>query len=606
MPWRFLRKSNQRDLPYLISLNLDLSEITHTDLPDADEARRDGRIGLPVNNAISRIKRFFADTLDAANHTMRKFISATTTELVQVRVREANALDKVDRIGEPVDNILLAILFLIMVLFCADGEGRMLQGLAAVFASGFTARAYETGLLIALVGAGLLKIAIANSRIVKSVAAHWASRVAVAVIGLLLVLATAVIRPRFMEIVEASMTNNHQLSKLLAENSGAILLMFVAYSLGLWLMSALALERAMQVLDAHIAAWRYGRIRSHRERLERDLAVAEISLAGAQDSFDRAMELKIADYEYEYELGKLGDTTPSDGERFASILNFAAGVIGALFAGAISAVIAYSLSHSPELAIATGGMVTLLAGGGAFWLMRNGAALASIVLIGLSFLNGGCGRGPQQPKAVAVVLDTSESVRVEEGALEAAAETVMRRAGRCTNLTILPVNEEAFDYISVHLPCEAVIFDGDLKQASKELTGKLAMKLPAWRRKGSRSDYRGALRQAAEAVKRATNRTILIIGDMVDDRDRGPSPSRPSIPGLPSQGLSGTTVYLGWVRSSALDKLSDSERDLFASRWKEAFESAGAKPEGSPFGLQGLDGFAAAHFQRGTNPEEVR
>jgi len=589
MGYFFTRKAAQH-LPAAIPLD------THS-LPDADEARRDGRIGLPANNAISRIKRFFADALDAANRGIRNFISATTTEIFQVCVREAEALDKVERIGEPVDNIFLALLFLVMVVFCADGEGRMLQGLAAVFASGYTAYAYETGLVIAMVGAGLLKLATAKSRIVKSVAAHWTSRVAVAVIGLLLVVATAVIRPRFMETVEASMTNNHQLSKLLAENSGAILLMFVAYSLGLWLMSALALERAMQVLDAHVAAWRYGRIRNHRERLERALAVAETSLAGAQDSFDRAMELKIAEYEYEYELGRLGDNTATEAEVFTGFLKFASTAAASVLAGGVTGAIAYVVTKSPMPAVVAGSVVALLAGGAMTWLQRGaGSILAIVVLLGSSLLNSGCRASGPSPQGVALVIDTSKSVRMTDEQRLSAVRGVMPRLGRCTQIYIMPVNAEAGDSYAVNIPCEGVIFDADIKNAVEALNQELPKKLAEWHENGDRSDYRWTLRQAVEAVKPFKKRTIIIIGDMVDDRDTHPASTLPGVPDLPREGLRGTTVYLGWAKSTVLDRLPDRQRDQFQERWSEALGNAGASVVPSAFGLQGLDAFAECRF----------
>lgn len=575
---------------------IEIAQNQHT-LPDADEARRDGRTGMSAERGLSLIMAFFAAVLVATCHAIRNFINEKTAELVQVRARESKALDRVDRIGEPVDNIILAMLFIVMVFFCADGEGKMLQGLAAVFASGYTAYAYETGLVIALVGAGLLKIAIAKSRIAKSVAAHWASRVAVFVIGFLLVVATALIRPRFMETVEASLTNNHQLSKLLVENSGAILLMFVAYSLGLWLMSALALERAMQVLDAHVAAWRYGRILKLRERLERDIAVAETSLAGAKDRFDRAMELKIAEYEYEYELGRLGDKTATDSEVFAGFLKFASTAAASVLAGGVTGAIAYVVTKSPMPAVVAGSVVALLAGGSMTWFNRGGGSvLAVIALLGASFLNGGCRASGPSPQGVAFVIDTSKSVRMTDEQRLSAVRGLVARLGRCTQLVIMPVNAEAGDSYTVNIPCEGIIFDADIKNAVEALNGELPKKLGEWRGNGDRSYYRWTLRQAVEAVKPFKERTIIVIGDMVDDRDTHPAPTLPGVPDLPREGLRGTTVYLGWAKSTVLDRLPDRQRDQFLERWKDALENAGANVLSGAFGLQGLDAFAECRF----------
>ncbi|MDL5047313.1 hypothetical protein QQ054_14940 [Oscillatoria amoena NRMC-F 0135] len=594
MGYFFNRKAAQHPLA---AVPLD----THS-LPNADEARRDGRTGLDPKLALSLIMVFFAVALDATCRAIRNFISEKTTELVHARVREAKALDRVDRIGEPVDNIILAILFLVMAVFCADGEGRMLQGLAAVFASGYTKYAYETGLVIALVGAGLLKLAISKSRIAQSVTAHRGTRILVAVIGFLLVVATALIRPRFMETVEASLTNNHQLGKLLVENSGAILLMFVAYSLGLWLMSALALERAMQVLDAHVAAWRYERIRKRRERLERDIAVAETSLAGAKDSFDRAMELKIAEYEYEYELGRLGDKTATDSEVFTGFLKFASTAAASVLAGGVSGAIAYVVTKSPMPAVVAGSVVALLAGGAMTWFNRGGGSvLAVIALLGASFLNGGCRASGPSPQGVALVIDTSKSVRMTDEQRISAVRGVVPRLGRCTQLLIMPVNAEAGDSYAMSIPCEGVIFDADIKNAVEALNQQLPKKLAEWRGKGDRSDYRWTMRQAVEAVKPFNKRTVIFIGDMVDDRDTHPASTLPGVPDLPREGLRGTTVYLGWAQSSVLDRLPDRQRDQFQERWKYALENVGAFVVSNAFGLQGLDGFAECRFSSSTS-----
>lgn len=590
----FTRSSNTRNAQAIAAIEVSRD---HPSLPGTDEARRDGRTGLSVECGLSIITGFFAAALDATCRGIGNFISEKSTELVQIRVREAKALDRVDRIGEPVDNIILAILFLVMAVFCADGEGRMLQGLAAVFASGYTKYAYETGLVIALVGAGLLKVAIAKSRITQSVTAHRGARVLIAVIGFMLVVATALIRPRFMETVEASLTNNHQLSKLLAENTGAILLMFVAYSLGLWLMSALALERAMQVLDAHVAAWCYGRIRRHRERLERAIAVAETSLAGAKDSFDRAMELKIAEYEYEYELGRLGDKTATDSEVFTGFLKFASTAAASVLAGGVTGAIAYVVTKSPMPAVVVGSVVALLAGGAMTWFNRGaGSVLAIIVLLGMSFLNSGCRASDPSPQGVALVIDTSKSVRVTDGQLRPVILGLVPRLGRCTVLYIMPVNAEAGDSYRVTLPCEGVIFDADITNAVEALNQELPKKLAEWRAKGNRSDYRWTLRQAAEAVKPFKKRTIIVIGDMVDDRDTHPASTLPGVPDLPREGLRGTTVYLGWAHSTVLDRLPDRQRDQFQERWKDALGNAGASVVSNAFGLQGLDSFAECHF----------
>lgn len=251
-------------------------EPDYRSLPDAAEARRDGKLGQPIEDGKGKIVAVMGDGSNKRCESLRVEGEVLENNLAEAEAKEARCENEVARVGAPVDSPILTLVFFVLVFFVIHGEARMLEGgIAVLLSSGLTQYGYESGLLVAAIGSVLLKIAIARWR------------------------------------VQGTPTANSK--------------------------------------------------------------------------------VRVAEYQYEYNLGRLGDQTPTDSEVFTGFLKFASTAAASVLAGGVTGAIAYIVTKSPMPAVVAGSVVALLAGGAMTWFNRGGGSvLAVIALLGASFLNGGC------------------------------------------------------------------------------------------------------------------------------------------------------------------------------------------------------------------------
>ena len=61
-----------------------------------------------------------------------------------------------------------------------------------------------------------------------------------------------------------------------------------------------------------------------------------------------------------------------------------------------------------------------------------------------------------------------------------------------------------------------------------------------------------------------------------------------------------TRIYLGFLESTEIDRLSDKDRKKFEENWRALLMNAGASQvEIRPFGIQGLKSWAVRMFKEG-------
>lgn len=551
-----------------------------------DEARRDGQVAHPIQRGTAAIKTAYSEELKEKVGRLEVARDHAKQDLASLHAGEEIRLNRVAEVGDPVDHFLLSLLYLAGVVFCADGEARMLERLAAIFASGSTEGGYLAGLLLATVGSGLLKIAISKSKLWKAASSHPSVGWILVAFCLPLVVSAAILRPRFMNTVEAAAGGNELLGKVLSENAGLFAAVFLTYGLCLWVFSALALERVFQVVEAHTARYLYRETRKKREGVERFIATVESAIRVAPEVFDKAEAHTTAEYIYEYELGRiLGKESPSPG-TFDKFLKVALTTAGGLLAGGITSMVAWTFGGSVLLASAVGCGVAVSTVLGLAALSRLG--LLTLVLCAAVLIQG-CS-GPKKPALTKVVLvaDVSDSVRVPDEKLIGAALSLITKLPYCSDVIILPRNAAAGESYKFRIPCEKVVFDSDRKNALAAAKRELPKRFVQWRRDGNLSDYRGTFQHAASALKFGGKRVLIVLGDMVDDRE-GKRRAGLTVPSLPQEGLRGVAVYLGWTPSSELSSLPDAAVQKFQDDWAEALKRVGAKPFVDPAGLQGLE-----------------
>lgn len=90
---------------------------------------------------------------------------------------------------------------------------------------------------------------------------------------------------------------------------------------------------------------------------------------------------------------------------------------------------------------------------------------------------------------------------------------------------------------------------------------------------------------------------MVVLGDMVDNRGLGKRSILP--PNVPLMNLKfqDTRVYVGFLASPIIDRLSDVDRAKFEDNWKALLTKAGAiEVDVRPFGVQGVHAWAARMF----------
>jgi hypothetical protein len=183
--------------------------------------------------------------------------------------------------------------------------------------------------------------------------------------------------------------------------------------------------------------------------------------------------------------------------------------------------------------------------------------------------------------AIVLLVDMSGSVSVTDEEVLHAAISVIARGQRCDSVSIVPVNAHAGELFAVEIPCKEppLGFNEDLKTLYLDSETKLRAMLPGWRKQGTFSDYVNAFRLASERLHGRPKKSLIVLGDLIDDQspvthERSPRP--PLVPKLRGVSLRDTNVYLGLVPSRPLANLSHEDRELFEKNWAAEMNARGA------------------------------
>lgn len=229
------------------------------------------------------------------------------------------------------------------------------------------------------------------------------------------------------------------------------------------------------------------------------------------------------------------------------------------------------------------------------------AWLSTLTLVVVLLLLSSCSSKPTPE--VALLIDVSASVRASDDDLKDVALHILGALPRCAGLSIAPINERAGSLITARVPCEEAPYSDDLRAVYDRVDRELGVSLPAWRLRGNGSDYSGALRLAAQTLDAGADRLLVILGDMVDNRSLGArSMSPPNVPSINVK-LPATRVYVGFLESPIVDRMSDANRAKFEENWKAMLTTAGAREVAiRPFGVHGVQAWTARMFP---NPSPV-
>lgn len=226
-------------------------------------------------------------------------------------------------------------------------------------------------------------------------------------------------------------------------------------------------------------------------------------------------------------------------------------------------------------------------------------SLLPLVLV--AALLGGCKRTGAGPLHIVYVIDLTAST-IEEArgkAFEGVKELFDKRiVKRGDSVTVIPITGDALvesqgAILRFDVPVNREVYDEDLRVLSEEVLDKLQkMQEEAAAKPYAYSDVLGAIRIANEEFatdKPDVRKVLVVLSDFVED-ERQLSFKTSSIVAdeksaaegarrlaASSQALKGAKVYMGWLQSTDLRKMSPQRREGLKTFWAEYFNQAGAK-----------------------------
>ncbi len=213
---------------------------------------------------------------------------------------------------------------------------------------------------------------------------------------------------------------------------------------------------------------------------------------------------------------------------------------------------------------------------------------AGLFLLLLLPLQHGCMSPTQESGRVIVILDVTRSVLTTDADFVVAASVVLAHLPSCWEMSVLPVNGNRGQGLSMRLPCEVEAFGDNFEAEYREFRARLPDELAKWRKHDRRSDYISAMTLAGELLDGASPGGLVVLGDLV--QDVGDKPTTPVVPSLGDLRLSGVKVYLGFLESIELAKVSPQKQKSLLDGWKASMMDAGADEVVSrQFGLHGLE-----------------
>jgi len=224
--------------------------------------------------------------------------------------------------------------------------------------------------------------------------------------------------------------------------------------------------------------------------------------------------------------------------------------------------------------------------------------IAAVLLISLLAIS--CGRSKRQRLALAYVIDMTASV--DNDAIQQAFAALQpllnsKTLKRGDSITIIPITgdtltESQGKILRIHLPENREVYDSDLTNLAKNVEEKLKlMQSEATANPYQHSDILGAADLAAEELsteKGNVRKVIVILSDFIQDdprfnfntasdlaNDRTAVALAKKLSANNKDEFTGTTLYLGMLRSKDLKKMPNSRREAVQAFWREYFKSGG-------------------------------
>lgn len=517
------------------SLQREATTYLWLELPGYRDGRRDARRGVPEEKRL--------ETLSALTELRKGEISGRCSvvraQLSKCREQSAEIEARLRvRLGElpaAVRPVWFGLMLIVCIAVLVATEASLIHDIGNAWGIGSPLHQYLIALTLILVPALFLELLDSGQGLRGRITGHRLFLPVGLVLTLAMVLAVAWFRFAHMAAVSADLSE--RLPAFLNENGTAVKLVLMVLNTVFTLMALGSLGEIEQSLRAGNLRRGLRRIVRKREEMDRQQAVLEeVSKAGLARVAHLDQALRAS-----YRHGRL---------------------VG-------------------EKSLNSGG--------------RLRAALAAIGAVVLAILLSSCATSPSP--GVAILLDVSQSVEATDNELATAALDLVGVLPRCAGVSIAPINARAGSIISERIPCEAAPYNDDLKGIYERVFVALQRSLPAWRALGGGSDYHGSLRLASQTLDVHKARYLVVLGDMVDNRGLGKRSILP--PNVPLMNLKfqDTRVYVGFLASPIIDRLSDVDRAKFEDNWKALLTKAGAiEVDVRPFGVQGVHAWAARMF----------
>jgi hypothetical protein len=230
------------------------------------------------------------------------------------------------------------------------------------------------------------------------------------------------------------------------------------------------------------------------------------------------------------------------------------------------------------------------------WLRFHAAVLASAVML------SSCAGQKDPPFAVVALCDLSASIEPEaRTSMFQALESTVKTLRRGDSFAVIPINGDADVETPGHvlrfaLPAEREVYDEDLRRVNASVQGALKeLTARAMNSPGSHTDIIGALRAASEelaGLPREQSKAVLVLSDFIQDDTRLDFETDPRLASKAAaeefaaklakqegHRFENVSVFLGYVRSRDLARLSYSRREAIQAFWLKYLGLIGAQTE---------------------------
>lgn len=578
-------------------------------LPQRPEGVEDGKRGRGVPERLSEFPPItslygtrFVDVLDI--HEAR--LECEQNQVIAEQVRRET---RIQELGSECPSAPALIIYSALIVAGIVTDAAIAKGMAGALGELGAFVSWIAGFALTGTSAFLMKAALSKTDTISS---RLGERVAPWVYFAFSVLLSVLVSWfRFTHLfhIEAKRYGGGAMEQVFVNGKLPILLLLGAIPLGFSLYTAHVwdrLDRWWQIRCHHVAL---SVLRRRLKTIQRLLSQLEPTRIRWRKQIEAVQEACRAEYLHGVAI------SPEEHPANFSAVKVVLAALAIVGLSLVAGTTAYQLLDSSGInaALLAIGIVLVLSGGGLLislpYLKKEAAppkqlklalpGLLSISLAATLLCSCAPAKESKKPKQVQVMVDVTKSVKASDEELTGAVLTIASRLGRCSQLTVVPINARAGSLEEVRVPCERAPYDDDLREVYKRLALELPVQLARWRTGEHLSDYKNAFTLVLERMAFSQERILIVLGDLMDDRGEivPKSTSPPHVLPLPPESLKGTQVYIGFLPSDAIDRLGDEKRSLFERNWRRTIVSAGAADGDVSirvFGLQGLEPWSDA------------